>query len=148
MLCARSSLMTPLVSVPVLSTHSTSMPPSVSMASSRLTMALPEAIVRAPRDRQTVTISGSISGVSPTATDTPNSRACSQSPLAMPVTSMDTGTVTAVNAISIQDVEFMPRSKRVRGRCHWNARDSPPNSALRPVAMTTANAEPESPSCP
>ena len=61
----------------------------------------------------------------------------------MPVTSMDTGTVTAVNAISIQDVEFMPRSKRVRGRCHWNARDSPPNSALRPVAMTTANAEPE-----
>ena len=113
------------------------------MASSRLTMALPEAIARAPRDRQTVTISGSISGVSPTATDTPNSRACSQSPPAMPVTSMDTGTVTAVNAISIQDVEFMPRSKRVRGRCHWNARDSPPNSALRPVAMTTANAEPE-----
>lgn len=90
-----------------------------------------------------MTISGSISGVSPTATDTPNSRACSQSPPAMPVTSMDTGTVTAVNAISIQDVEFMPRSKRVRGRCHWNARDSPPNSALRPVAMTTANAEPE-----
>nr|WP_254150168.1 hypothetical protein [Bifidobacterium bifidum] len=41
-----------------------------------------------------------------------------------------------MNAISIQDVEFMPRSKRVRGRCHWNARDSPPNSALRPVAMT------------
>ena len=90
-----------------------------------------------------MTISGSISGVSPTATDTPNSRACSQSPPAMPVTSMDTGTVTTVNAISIQDVKFMPRSKRVRGRCHWNARDSPPNSALRPVAMTTANAEPE-----
>ena len=57
-----------MVSVPVLSVQSTSMAPKFWMEFRRLTMTFFFDIASAPLDRQTETIIGSISGVSPTAT--------------------------------------------------------------------------------
>ena len=57
-----------MVSVPVLSVQRTSMAPKFWIALSRLTMTRFRAMASAPLERQTVTIIGSISGVSPTAT--------------------------------------------------------------------------------
>ena len=60
------------VSVPVLSVHSTVMAPRSWIDASRLTITLRAAMRTAPRDRVTVVIIGSSSGVSPTASATEN----------------------------------------------------------------------------
>ena len=73
------------VSVPVLSVHKTSIAPRFWMALRRLTTTLARAMAVAPFARLTVTIIGSISGVSPTATATANSSASSQSCLVNPL---------------------------------------------------------------
>ncbi len=57
-----------MVSVPVLSVQSTSMAPKFCTAPSRFTITRFRAITSAPLERQTVTIMGSMAGVSPTAT--------------------------------------------------------------------------------
>ena len=67
-----------MVSVPVLSVQSTSMAPKFWMAFSRLTITRFRDIASAPLERQTVTIIGSISGVSPTATAKAKMNASSQ----------------------------------------------------------------------
>ncbi len=64
-----------IVSVPVLSVHSTSIAPRFWMALIRLTMTFLRLIASAPLERQTVTIIGSISGVRPTATATAKKKA-------------------------------------------------------------------------
>ena len=57
-----------MVSVPVLSVQRTSMAPKFWMELRRLTMTFLRDMAMAPLERQTETIMGSISGVSPTAT--------------------------------------------------------------------------------
>ena len=68
-----------IVSVPVLSVHSTSIAPKFWMELSRLTMTFFLDIASAPLDKQTETIIGSISGVRPTATAIANRNAVFQS---------------------------------------------------------------------
>ena len=73
-----------IVSVPVLSVHSTSMAPRFWMAPNRFMITCLRLIARAPLDRHTETIIGSISGVSPTATATAKKNASPQAPLVSP----------------------------------------------------------------
>ena len=68
-----------MVSVPVLSVHRMSMAPRFWIELSRLTMTRLRDMARAPLDRQTDTIIGSISGVRPTATARANRNASFQS---------------------------------------------------------------------
>ena len=56
----------------------------------------------APLARVEVTIIGSISGVSPTATDRANKKASGQSPLVKPLIKKTIGTITNANRISSQ----------------------------------------------
>src|SRR5690242_18956842 len=67
-------MMRSCVSVPVLSVHNTSMAPKFWIELSRLTMTFRRDIASAPLARLTVTIMGSISGVTPTATATANNK--------------------------------------------------------------------------
>ena len=64
--------MLPLVSVPVLSLHSTSMLPKFWIAERCLTITFFRAMARAPLERVTETIMGRNSGVRPTANATAN----------------------------------------------------------------------------
>ena len=79
-----------------------------------LTMTSLRAMTRAPRARHVVTITGSICGVMPTATDTEKSSASSQSPLVSPLTRKTTGHMTSMNATSTRETEATPASKLVR----------------------------------
>ena len=90
------------VSVPVLSVHSTSIAPKFWIASSRLTMTFLRDITTAPLASVEVTIIGSISGVSPTATDSANRKASPQSLLVKPLISSTIGTITSAKRISSQ----------------------------------------------
>ena len=104
------------VSVPVLSVHSTSMAPKFWIASSRLTMTLRRDITTAPRASVEVTIIGSISGVSPTAMDSANSSASSQSPLVEPLMNSTSGAITNMKRISSQLTRLTPDWKAVGAR--------------------------------
>ena len=70
---AASSFTTPAVSVPVLSVHSTSMLPRFSIEFSRRTITPSLAMRLAPCERVMLTMAGSSSGVSPTASASANS---------------------------------------------------------------------------
>ena len=89
------------------------MAPKFWMEGSRLTMTFFLAMVRAPLARFTVTIMGSISGVSPTAMERPNRSASSQLPLVMPTIKNTAQTMTTMNRIMSQVKERTPRSKLV-----------------------------------
>ncbi len=78
-----------------MSVHNTSMAPKFCIASRRLTTTFLRDSSTAPLARVVVTIQGSISGVSPTATDSANSSASVQLPLVKPLTSSTMGTITA-----------------------------------------------------
>ena len=71
----------------------------------------------APLARLTVTIIGSISGVSPTATATANSSASSQLPLVRPLITNTRGAMTTMKPSIIQVNRVMPLSKLVSTRC-------------------------------
>ncbi len=92
--------------------------------------------------RFAVTISGSISGVRPTATDNANRNACSQSCLSRPLIRKTIGTITAMKRISSQLTLFTPRSKLVCTRWPTMVRASEPRYVRAPVATTTAVAVP------
>ena len=109
-----------MVSVPVLSVQSTSMAPKFWMELRRLTMTFFRDMARAPLDRQTETIIGSISGVSPTATASEKKKASCQSCLVRPLMTKTSGTMTSMNRIISQVNFFTPRSKAV-STC-WPAR--------------------------
>jgi hypothetical protein len=70
-------------------------------------------IARAPLARLTVTIIGSISGVSPTATARANISASNQSPLVTPLMRKTLGTMTAMKRIISQVKRVTPLSKLV-----------------------------------
>ena len=89
------------------------MAPKFWMALSFLTMTFLRDMAMAPLDRQTVTIIGSISGVSPTATARPKSRASSQLCLVSPTIRKVAVTMTSMKRIISQTKPFRPRSKLV-----------------------------------
>ena len=76
----------------------------------------------APFERFAVTIIGSISGVSPTATDTAKMKASSQSPLVMPLTRKTNGTMMSMKRMSSRLTRAMPRSNAVAARWPTMAR--------------------------
>ncbi len=106
------------VSVPVLSVHSTSIAPKFWIEFRRLTITFLRAIASAPLPRLIVTIIGSISGVSPTATATANRNASTQLPLEKPLMRNTSGTMTIMKRIISQMNRLTPTSKLVscRGR--------------------------------
>ena len=112
------------------------------MASSRFTITCLSAIASAPRDRHTETIIGSISGVSPTATASAKTSAPAQSPLARPLVTNTTGTITSTMPIISQVNRARPTSNAVGACGAATAPESPPSSVSRPVATTTASAVP------
>ena len=79
-----------------------SIAPKFWIASSRLTTTFLRDNSTAPLASVVVTTIGSISGVSPTATDSANSEASIQSPLVNPFTSSTIGTITSAKRISSQ----------------------------------------------
>ena len=66
-----------------------------------------------PFARHVVTIIGSITGVRPTAIDTANKNALGQLCFVIPLSMKTTGTMNAMNFISIPDTDLIPRSKLV-----------------------------------
>ena len=74
-------------------------------------------IIIAPFERLAVTIIGSISGVSPTATDIAKMKASIQSPLVMPLTRNTIGTIISIKRMSNRLTLVMPLSKAVAARC-------------------------------
>ena len=107
------------VRVPVLSVHRMSIAPKFWMEFRRLTMTFFFDIAMAPLARFTVTIIGSISGVSPTATASPKSRAPAQSCFVMPMMRNTTATITTMNWIMSHVKPDIPLSKFVLER--WPA---------------------------
>ena len=100
-----------------MSLPSTSIAPKFWMAFRRLTMTFLRDIARAPLERLTVTIIGSISGVSPTATAMANRNASSQLCLLSPLMRNTAGTITAMKRIISQVNLLTPKSKLVNWRC-------------------------------
>lgn len=70
----------------------------------------------APLERLAVTIIGSISGVSPTATVTAKMKASSQSPFVIPLTMKTNGTMMSMNRMSNMLTLAMPLSNAVAAR--------------------------------
>ena len=87
------------------------MAPKFWIASSRLTTTFLRDNNTAPLARVLVTIIGSISGVNPTATDSANRKACSQSPLVIPLSNRTMGTMTAAKRMSSQLTLLTPAWK-------------------------------------
>ena len=102
-----------MVSVPVLSVHNTSMAPRFWMEFRRLTMTFFLDMARAPLERHTVTIMGSISGVMPTATAKAKKKASCQLCLVNPLMRKTKGTITAMKRIINQVKLATPLSKLV-----------------------------------
>ncbi|SAL84848.1 hypothetical protein AWB67_06784 [Caballeronia terrestris] len=130
-------MMRSCVSVPVLSVQRTSIAPKFWMALRRLTITFLRDIAIAPFARLTVTIIGSISGVSPTATATAKSKASNQSPFVSPLIVKTRGTMTRIRPIIIQVIRVMPLSKLVRTRCAAIMPATWPNAVRDPVSTTT-----------
>ena len=97
----------------------------------------------APFARQVVTIIGSISGVSPTATEIPNRKASSQSPFVIPLIKNTSGTMTSINRIRTHETAFTPLVKLVSTASPAIADAMEPNKVRSPVQTTTAVALPE-----
>ena len=89
-------------------------------------MTLSRASRVAPRARLVVTMTGSISGVNPTATATANIAACAQTPLTMPLTTNTIGAITSMNRTRVHPTVRTPRSKLDSGRKSRAARASDP----------------------
>ena len=96
----------------------------------------------APFAKLVVTIIGSISGVKPTATESANSVASSQSPLVKPLINNTIGTITNIKRMSSFDTDCTPFSKPVfiLGRMIDFA--MVPNIVSFPIATATQVAEP------
>ena len=93
----------------------------------------------APLARLTVTIIGSISGVSPTATEIAKRKAESQSPLNAPLMKKTAGAITAMKAI-ISQVNFLTLASKAVGSSTPTILSAIwPKTVLAPVATTTAS---------
>src|SRR4029453_13688339 len=105
-------------------------------------------IERAPRERQTETIVGSISGVSPTATATAKKNASFQSCLVSPLITKTSGTMTAMKRIMSQVNRATPWSKAGGIGAPVRVLGMVPRYVLGPVSTTTAVAVPLSTAVP
>ncbi len=99
-------------------------------------------ITTAPLARQAVTIIGSISGVSPTATEMANSSACTQSPFVKPFINSTTGTIISMKRMSTHETELTPFSKAVFGASPFRLPAILPSIVPFPTATATAVALP------
>ena len=97
-----------LVSVPVLSMQSTSMLPKPCIALISLIMVCLRLMVRLPFARQAVMTIGSISGISPTATDRAKAKDSSHFPPVIPSSTNTMGTSTAIKRSMTQAMEPAP----------------------------------------
>ena len=113
------------------------------MASRRLTIMWSRLRSTAPLPRQVVTSMGSISGVSPTATDSEKSSAETQSPLVTPEITKTMGSMTTMRRMSRRLVDLMPASKEVSRLRPVSVPVASPNIVRAPVATTTPRALPE-----
>ena len=114
------------MSVPVLSVQSTSIAPRFWIEFSRLTITFLRDMAMAPRDRQTETIIGSISGVRPTATAIAKKKASFQLCLVSPLMRNTSGTMTSMKRIISQ---VNRRHALVETRLHLLADDRPGHAA-------------------
>ena len=120
------------VRVPVLSVHNTSIAPMSWIADRRLTMTCLRAMRSAPRDSVTDTIIGSSSGVSPTASATPNRNDSSRGRWNIALTRMVNNTSNSVSRMISSPKRRVPISKAVGGgrfSRSW---------AMRPIAVALA----------
>ena len=99
-------------------------------------------MARAPLDRHTETIIGSISGVSPTATASEKKKASRQLCFVTPLMTKTSGTNTAMNRIISQVNLLMPRSKAVSICWPARLRATLPKYVCAPVVTITAVAVP------
>ena len=99
------------VRVPVLSVQNTSISPKVWMELRRLTMVCLRDMFTAPLARDEVMMTGSISGMMPTAMVMPNIRDSSQLPLVRKLAMKMTGTMTTMKLISRRLTEARFSSK-------------------------------------
>ena len=135
---ARSSCMTPAVSVPVLSLQSTSMLPKFWIAGRCFTMTCSRAMRSAPRVSVIDAIIGRNSGVSPTPRATANSSDSNGSCLsATPTSTMNSTSATVVRRISRLN-RRRPCSNSVSGARVPRRTAMSPKSVLGPVATATA----------
>ena len=86
---------------------------------------------------------GSISGVSPTATEMAKRKAETQSPLVMPLTKKTTGTMASMNRISTHDTALTPLVKLVSGASWAMELAMLPKRVWSPIPSTKPVAEPE-----
>ncbi len=100
-------------------------------------------IETAPFARHVVTIIGSISGVSPTATEIPNRNACNQFPFVMPFITKTSGTIISIKRINTHDTAFTPFVKLVSTASSATDEAIEPKSVLSPTATITPAALPE-----
>ena len=113
------------------------------MADGVLTTTSCLAICVAPRERQVVTITGSICGVIPTATETLKSKASSHAPFIVPLTINTMGHITSINTTKTFETDARPTSKLVLVAGCRRRVDIRPTYVLSPVATTTAVALPD-----
>ena len=136
------SVITPLVSVPVLSLHSVSICPKFWMLDKFLTITCCFAMRVAPLESVIVVIIGRNSGVKPTASATANSSDSSGSrrlkTLTASTNSVRNSTICTMNRLN----DFMPRSNSVSGARRARLVTMPPNAVREPVAVTSASARP------
>jgi len=130
------------VRVPVLSVQRMLIAPRFWIDGSLFTMTFFFAIARAPLARFTVTIMGSISGVSPTATDKAKSSASSHFPLVIPTIRNTMLTITSIRRIISHVKERIPLSKLLSSRRSISFFEIAPKSVLIPVETTMARAIP------
>ena len=97
-----------MVSVPVLSMQSTSILPKPCMALMSLIIVCFLLMARLPLARQAVMTIGSISGISPTATDRAKAKDSSHFPPVIPRSTNTIGTSTAMKRSMTQAMELAP----------------------------------------
>ena len=131
--------MAPWVRVPVLSVHSTFMLPRSSIASRRRTITLARARRRAPDDRLTATMAGSIWGETPMASARENRTASSAGLPNATFTTRMTAVSMPVTRASSRPKRAEPCSNPVRGRLTSSSCDTCPSSVAEPVTTATAS---------
>ena len=99
-------------------------------------------MLREPFAKQLVTNMGSISGVSPTATEIANKPASSQSPLVKPLRRNTIGTIISIKRTKIQETAFIPFSKPVTTGLASNAVAILPKIVEFPTPTTRHKAVP------
>ena len=135
-------MITPSVSVPVLSVKSTSMLPRSSIATRRLTRTRLAASARDPDERLTVTMAGIISGAMPTAMASEKRSASISGRDRMTFAAKTNVVRTAATMKRKRENRDSPSSKALRPMLSATPVAIRPNAVRVPVRTTTAVAEP------